>query len=91
MIIVKKDELEEIYKTNPELNKYINEYLNTEYNTSKNTRDSYATDLYLLAKYYYGKNINKLKKEDIQEYLRKQDTSSKPKAHSLPTIKNYNK
>ena len=42
---MKKDELEEIYKTNPELNKYINEYLNTEYNTSKNTRDSYATDL----------------------------------------------
>lgn len=91
MIIVKKDELEEIYKTNPELNKYINEYLNTEYNTSKNTRDSYATDLYLLAKYYHGKNINKLKKEDIQEYLRKQDKSSKTKAHYLTSINNYYK
>ena len=86
---MKKDELEEIYKINPELNKYINEYLNTEYNTSKNTRDSYATDLYLLAKYYHGKNINKLKKEDIQEYLRKQDKSSKTKAHYLTSINNY--
>ena len=30
---MKKDELEEIFKYNPELNKYINEYLNAEYNT----------------------------------------------------------
>ena len=69
---MKKDELEEIYKINPELNKYINEYLNTEYNTSKNTRDSYATDLYLLAKYYHGKNINKLKYEVIPIYINKE-------------------
>ena len=88
---MKKDELAQILNTNPELNKYINEYLNTEYNTSKNTRDSYATDLYLLAKYYQGKNINDLKKEDIQEYLRKQDKSSKTKAHYLTSINNYYK
>lgn len=41
----------------------MNEYLNAEYNTSKNTRESYATDLYLLAKYYANKNIIHLKKK----------------------------
>lgn len=86
---MKKDELKELYKTNPELDKYINEYLNAEYNTSKNTRDSYATDLYLLAKYYHFHNIKNLKKEDIQEYLRKQDKSSKTKARYLTTINNF--
>ena len=57
VILVKKDELKEILEHNPELNKYMNEYLNAEYNTSKNTRESYATDLYLLAKYYATKSI----------------------------------
>lgn len=88
---MKKDELEEIFKYNPELNKYINEYLNAEYNTSKNTRDSYATDLYLLAKHYPQKNINNLNKEDIQEYLRKSDKASKTKARYLTTIHNFYK
>ena len=62
-------ELEEVYKTNPELAQYINEYLNTEYNTSKNTITSYATDICLLAKYYPHKNIKKKKKEDIQYFF----------------------
>ena len=64
---MKKDELELIFKINPELNQYINEYLNAEYNTSKNTRDSYATDLYLLAKFYPNQNIKNLKKEEIRK------------------------
>lgn len=86
---MKKDELKEILEHNPELNKYMNEYLNAEYNTSKNTRESYATDLYLLAKYYANKNIIHLKKEDIQEYLRCQDKSNKTKARYLTTINNF--
>ena len=89
VILVKKDELKEILEHNPELNKYMNEYLNAEYNTSKNTRESYATDLYLLAKYYANKNIIHLKKEDIQEYLRCQDKSNKTKARYLTTINNF--
>lgn len=88
---MKKDELQEIYKDNPELEQYINEYLNAEYNTSKNTRESYATDLYLLAKYYKKKNLKNLKKEEIQEYLRKSDKSSKTKARYLTTFNNYYK
>ena len=86
---MKKDELEEIYKINLELKKYINEYLNAEYNTSKNTRDSYATDVYLLAKNYKGKNIKKLSKEDIQEYLRKSNKSSKTIARYLTSITHF--
>ena len=88
---MKKEELAEIFSHNPELDKYINEYLNSEYNTSKNTRDSYTTDLYLLAKYYQPKNVKYLKKEDIQEYLRKQNKSSKTKARYLTTINNFYK
>ena len=86
---MKKDELKEILEHNPELNKYMNEYLNAEYNTSKNTRESYATDLYLLAEYYANKNIIHLRKEDIQEYLRCQDKSNKTKARYLTTIHNF--
>lgn len=88
---MKKDELEEILKTNKELDKYMNEYISTEYNTSKNTRESYKTDLYLLAKYYKGKNIKNLSKEDIQEYLRKNNKSSKTKARYLTSINNFYK
>lgn len=86
---MKKDELVEIFKINPELDKYMNEYLASEYNTSKNTRDSYATDLYLLAKYYKNQNIKTLKKEDIQEYLRKSNKASKTKARYLTTINHF--
>ena len=88
---MKKDELELIFKINPELNQYINEYLNAEYNTSKNTRDSYATDLYLLAKFYPNQNIKNLKKEEIQEYLRKTNKSSKTTARYLTSINNFYK
>ena len=88
---MKKDELEEIFKYNSELNKYINEYLNAEYNTSKNTRNSYATDLYLLAKHYPKRNIKNIDKEDIREYLRKSDKSSKTKARYLTSINNFYK
>ena len=86
---MKKDELVEIFKNNPELDKYMNEYLASEYNTSKNTRDSYATDLYLLAKYYKNQNIKTLKKEDIQEYLRKSNKANKTKARYLTTINHF--
>ena len=86
---MKKDCLLEILKHNPELDKYMNEYLNAEYNTSKNTRVSYATDLYLLAKYYANKNIIYLTKEDIQEYLRQQNKANKTKARYLTTINNF--
>lgn len=88
---MKKDELIEILNYNPELDKYINEYLNSEYNTSKNTRESYATDLYLLAKYYPKKNLKNLTKENIQEYLRNQNKSSKTKARYLTAINNFYK
>lgn len=88
---MKKDQLDEIYQKNPELHQYINEYLNTEYNTSKNTRESYNTDLYLLSKYYIDKNLLELSKEDIQEYLRKQNKSSKTKARYLTSINNFYK
>ena len=88
---MKQDELKEIFLHNPELEQYINEYLNAEYNTSKNTRESYATDLYLLAKYYQPKNIINLNKEEIQEYLRKQNKSSKTKARYLTSIHNFYK
>lgn len=88
---MKKDELIAIFNHNPELEKYMNEYLNSEYNTSKNTRESYATDLYLLAKYYPKKNLKNLTKENIQEYLRNQNKSSKTKARYLTTINNFYK
>ncbi len=88
---MKKEELEDIFSYNPELEKYITEYLNSEYNTSKNTRESYTTDLYLLAKYYPKKNLKHLKKENIQEYLRNQNKSSKTKARYLTTINNFYK
>lgn len=88
---MKKEELAEILKINPELAKYINEYLNTEYNTSKNTREAYATDLYLLAKYYPKQNIKDLEKEDIQEYLRTSNKTSKTKARYLTSISHFYK
>ena len=86
---MKSEELSAIFANNPELEKYINEYLASEYNTSQNTRDSYATDLYLLAKYYKNQNIKKLNKEDIQEYLRKSNKASKTKARYLTVINKF--
>ncbi len=80
---------EDILQNNPELNKYINEYLYTEYNTSKNTRQSYAYDLFSLAKFYYPKNIKNLTQENIQEYLRKNNKKSRTKAHYLTTFHNF--
>lgn len=86
----KTNEMEELYQHNPELKKYIEEYLYTEYNTSENTRNSYAYDLKKLAIFYKEKNIAKLKKEEIQEYIRK-DTqrSSRTKAHYLTSFNNF--
>ena len=87
---MKNDNIEDIYKYNPELKKYIEEYLYTEYNTSKNTRDSYAYDLINFAKSFENKNIAYLKKEDIQEYiLKEKDKSSKTKAHYLTVLNNF--
>jgi len=89
---MKKEELDIIFKTNPELEKYIKEYLYTEYNTSKNTRNSYAYDLILFAKYFGERNVLTLKKENIQEYLRtNKEKKSKTIAHYLTTINNFYK
>ncbi|MBE6154194.1 MAG: tyrosine recombinase XerD [Firmicutes bacterium] len=87
---MKNNNLEDVYKYNPELKKYIEEYLYTEYNTSKNTRDSYAYDLINFVRSFENKNIAYLKKEDIQEYIRKEkDKSSKTKAHYLTVLNNF--
>ncbi len=84
------NDMEDILNTNPELKRYIEEYLNAEYNTSKNTRDSYQYDLKELALFFEGKNISFLRKEDIQEYLRKKsDRASKTKAHYLTVFKMF--
>ncbi len=84
-------DLEQIFETNTELAKYVKEYLYTEYSSSKNTRNSYAYDLILFAKFFFGKNITYLKKEDIQEYLRTSNKTAKTKAHYLTTINNFYK
>ena len=81
----------EIKENNKELVKYLDEYLYTEYNTSKNTRDSYKYNLINLAKYYKDRNIITLKKEDIQEFLRKSNYKAKTKAHYLTCFNNFYK
>lgn len=87
-----KDELNTIFKNNPELEQYIKEYLYTEYNTSKNTRNSYAYDLIMFAKYFESKNVIHLKKDNIQEYLRSnKNKKAKTIAHYLTTINNFYK
>lgn len=81
---------EEYYKDTEQLREYVELYLNTEYNTSKNTRASYAYDLKEFAEFYKGRNLCYLKKEDIQEYLRKNTKiKAKTKAHYLTTINNF--
>ena len=74
-----KEDINDLYKHNPELQKYINEYIVNEYNTSKNTRDSYTYDLINLARYYSSKNISHLTKEEIEEYIRQCSKSAKSK------------
>lgn len=89
---MKKDELDNIFRFNPELEKYVKEYLYTEYSTSKNTRNSYAYDLIMLAKFYNSRNVIHLKKEDIQEYLRSnKEKTAKTIAHYLTTFNNFYK
>ncbi len=88
---MKKEDLEELLKNNQDLNNYITNYLYREYNTSKNTRNAYAYDIILLARFYHDRNINYLNKEDIQEYLRKNDKKARTKAHYLTSINNYYK
>ncbi len=86
-----KEDINDLYKHNPELQKYINEYIVNEYNTSKNTRDSYTYDLINLARYYSSKNISHLTKEEIEEYIRQCSKSAKSKAHYLTTFNNFYK
>ncbi len=88
---MKCNNIEDIYKYNPELVKYLEEYLYTEYSSSVNTRDSYQYDLISLARFYKNRNILYLNKEDIQEYLRKCDKKAKTKAHYLTSINNFYK
>ena len=81
--------MDDIFKNNKELERYANEYLITEYNTSKNTRDSYLYDLKELAT-FYNKNIAYLKREDIQEYLRKLvNKKARTKAHYLTVFNSF--
>lgn len=81
--------MDDIFKNNKELERYANEYLITEYNTSKNTRDSYLYDLKELA-IFYNKNIAYLKREDIQEYLRKLvNKKARTKAHYLTVFNSF--
>lgn len=81
---------EDILKNNPELKQYIEEYLPAEYNTSKNTIKAYTYDLLVLADFFSKKNIKNLTKEDIQEYLRKQNNkAAKTKAHYLTSINKF--
>lgn len=87
---MKNEDEEVIYKNNPELKKYVSEYLYAEYSSSNNTRLSYKYDLITLANYFENKNIAYLKKEDIQEYLRKEkNKKAKTKAHYLTSFKNF--
>ena len=89
---MKKDDLQEILNSSASLRKYIMEYLYTEYNTSKNTRNSYAYDLILFAKFFESRDVAFLKKDDIQEYLRsRKESSAKTRAHYLTTINNFYK
>lgn len=82
-------DIDDIFKNNKELERYANEYLITEYNTSKNTRDSYLYDLKELA-IFYNKNIAYLKREDIQEYLRKLvNKKARTKAHYLTVFNSF--
>lgn len=82
-------DMDDIFKNNKELERYANEYLITEYNTSKNTRDSYLYDLKELAT-FYNKNIAYLKREDIQEYLRKLvNKKARTKAHYLTVFNSF--
>ncbi|MCI9281121.1 MAG: tyrosine recombinase XerD [Bacilli bacterium] len=82
-------DMDDIFKNNKELERYANEYLITEYNTSKNTRDSYLYDLKELA-IFYNKNIAYLKREDIQEYLRKLvNKKARTKAHYLTVFNSF--
>ncbi len=89
---MKKEDLQEILNSSASLRKYIMEYLYTEYNTSKNTRNSYAYDLILFAKFFESRDVAFLKKDDIQEYLRsRKESSAKTRAHYLTTINNFYK
>ena len=89
---MKKEDFDNIFKHNPELEKYAKEYLFTEYSASRNTRNSYLYDLIMLAKYFEGKNVIYLKKEDIQEYLRSnKEKKARTIAHYLTTINNFYK
>ncbi len=88
---MEKEAQDEVLKRNLELKTYIEEYLVTEYNTSINSRNSYRYDLLNFAR-YFKQNIIYLKKEDIQEYLRKEiNKKAKTKAHHLTSINNFYK
>ena len=87
---LEKEAKEDVLKRNPELKEYIEIYLVTEYNTSENSRNSYKYDLLDFAR-FFNKNITYLQKEDIQEYLRKENKKAKTKAHHLTSIGNFYK
>ncbi len=88
---MEKEEQSDVLKRNKNLKEYIEIYLLTEYNTSLNSRNSYKYDLINFAR-FFNKDITYLKKEDIQEYLRKERTKkAKTKAHHLTSINNFYK
>lgn len=88
---MEKEEQSDVLKRNKNLKEYIEVFLLTEYNTSLNSRNSYKYDLINFAR-FFNKDITYLKKEDIQEYLRKEGTKkAKTKAHHLTSINNFYK
>lgn len=88
---MEKEDIKEIFKRNKELDDYLNIYLKTEYNNSKNTQESYYYDLINYAR-FFNKSITNLNKDDIEEYLRKNNNlKAKTKAHYLTSINNFYK
>ncbi len=69
--------------------KYI-DYLQFERKLSKNTILSYTDNLNRFEEFISGKNITELKREDIEAYLKFNDTmAEKSRAHYLTVIKSF--
>lgn len=78
------------YMTNREYyNKYL-DYLQFERKLSKNTIQSYQDNLNRFEDFIEGKSIQKIKRDDIENYLKFNDTmAEKSRAHYLTVIRNF--
>lgn len=73
------------------MNKYIEQYLDYirfEKNLSINTIKSYENDLEVFSK-FFSKDLLKLNKTQIQEFLYKQENKARTKAHYISAIKSF--